>query len=112
MGLLIKVWLLISGLYCRAKMYEDSQGAIEEASSLVEELEPEGREQSDSSHSATSLNSAFDQTLSGGNGVDVLRADIWTQVSDLGSTSLFADALAAWLSCSGTRLSRGRPRTL
>lgn len=37
--ILTKVWLLIAGLYRRASLYDDAEGAIEEASKLVESLE-------------------------------------------------------------------------
>lgn len=36
---LIKVWLLIAGFYRRARMYDDSRGAIEEAHKLAQKLE-------------------------------------------------------------------------
>lgn len=37
--ILVKVWLLISGFYRRASMYEDARGAIEEADKLVSILD-------------------------------------------------------------------------
>ncbi len=36
LGLLVRCWLLISGLYRRAGLYEDAAGAVDEASRLVE----------------------------------------------------------------------------
>ncbi|CAG8981845.1 hypothetical protein HYALB_00013654 [Hymenoscyphus albidus] len=40
-AILVKVWLLISGFYRRASMFEDSRGAIQEAQKLVEGVEEE-----------------------------------------------------------------------
>ncbi|TVY68718.1 putative cargo-transport protein, partial [Lachnellula suecica] len=40
-AILVKVWLLISGFYRRAVLFEDARGAIEEAQKLVKSLESE-----------------------------------------------------------------------
>ncbi|TVY92513.1 putative cargo-transport protein [Lachnellula willkommii] len=40
-AILVKVWLLISGFYRRASMFDDAKGAIEEAQKLVEAMESE-----------------------------------------------------------------------
>ncbi|KAK7937936.1 uncharacterized protein PG986_014804 [Apiospora aurea] len=41
LGCLIKVWLMISGFYRRADMWQDSHGALEEAKKLVDSLQAE-----------------------------------------------------------------------
>ncbi|TVY26395.1 putative cargo-transport protein [Lachnellula hyalina] len=40
-AILVKVWLLVSGFYRRASMFDDAKGAIEEAQKLVEAMESE-----------------------------------------------------------------------
>ncbi|KAF2714972.1 filamentation protein-like protein [Pleomassaria siparia CBS 279.74] len=47
--LLVGIWIFISGLYRRAEMYEDAQGAVNEALKLAETFEGEVAQQSSTS---------------------------------------------------------------
>ncbi|TQS39449.1 hypothetical protein Golomagni_00023 [Golovinomyces magnicellulatus] len=44
--ILIRIWLLISGFYRRASMYDDAQGAIDEARLLADKIESEDLQES------------------------------------------------------------------
>ena len=39
LSLLLKLWLVIGGIYRRAKLYEDAQGAVEEALKIIRDIE-------------------------------------------------------------------------
>ncbi|KAI9835383.1 MAG: hypothetical protein M1838_005312 [Thelocarpon superellum] len=76
LGLLVDVWLLIAGLYRRAKMYEDAKGATDEASELVNGLASAtgaAKSQDDAAEFAK------DRPRGGGKRVEELWADIWAE---------------------------------
>lgn len=76
-SLLVNVWLVISGLYVRAAMYEDAKGAVDEAYKLAQGLEAEVA-QLDASARAFAAKS-----WGGGKSVEELWGDVWAQVSQL-----------------------------
>jgi cargo-transport protein YPP1 len=67
---LIKVWLLIAGLYRRASMYDDAREAVDEATKLVDGLEIE------ISKDASSSRAFGDPGWEGGKSVEELRGDV------------------------------------
>ncbi|KAL9117826.1 MAG: hypothetical protein Q9187_005630 [Circinaria calcarea] len=74
---LLKVWLLISGLYRRAKLYDDSQGALDEAFKHVKSIEIAVADQDSSAH-------AFEQPGWGGvKCVEELWADVYAEKGNL-----------------------------
>ena len=75
--LLVKVWLLIAGLYRRASMYEDAQGAIIEAFKLVKRIEAVIASQ----HS--SAQAFADPGWSGLKSVEELWADAYSEKGNL-----------------------------
>ena len=79
-GLLTKVWLLIAGLYRRAKMSEDAKGAIDEATELIEELDPmmRGRRSNTQSYGAVEITEG--QRWGSVKHVEELWADVWAEV--------------------------------
>jgi cargo-transport protein YPP1 len=74
-AILVKVWLLVSGFYRRAALYDDAKGAIEEAQKLVQSVDVEVF--SDSTGSQTTSH----QGWGGGKGVKELWADVSSEVS-------------------------------
>ena len=74
-GILIKVWLLISGFYRRAELYDDSKGAIDEAYKLAEGLEL------DVSRDMSGNVSIYDGGWGNLKCVEELWGDIWSEVS-------------------------------
>ncbi|KAI9841489.1 MAG: hypothetical protein M1837_000650 [Sclerophora amabilis] len=72
-GLLIKIWLLIAGLYRRAQVYDDARGAVEEAFKLAEGLEMEASRDSSASRFID------DPGWGGGKSVEELLADVWAE---------------------------------
>ena len=93
-SILVNVWLLISGFYRRAKLYEDARGAIEEANSLVQSIETEILRD-------TSGNLSVDEAgWGGGKSVAKLWADVYSEVI---INSRFRDSTnrPAWLSRGG-----------
>lgn len=74
-GLLVKIWLFIAGLYVRADLYDDASDAITQAARLVEIFEAE---KSSIKLSARALNS---KGWGGGASVDELWANVWSAVS-------------------------------
>ncbi|KAI9729956.1 MAG: hypothetical protein M1834_006154 [Cirrosporium novae-zelandiae] len=72
-GVLIKIWLLIAGLYRRANMFEDARGACDEAESLIERVESLVAVQDSSAR-------GFAEASWGGNkSVDELWSDLFTE---------------------------------
>ncbi|KAF2736928.1 filamentation protein-like protein [Polyplosphaeria fusca] len=70
--ILIGIWIFISGLYTRAGMFEDAQGAVTEALKLVESFESEIAQE-------TSSSKAFaDRGWGGGKSVEELWADAFS----------------------------------
>ncbi|KAF2262074.1 hypothetical protein CC78DRAFT_326436 [Lojkania enalia] len=68
-SVLVAVWIFISGLYSRAGMYEDAEGAVKEALKLVENFEAEVAQ-------LTSSSKAFaDRGWGGGKSIEELWAD-------------------------------------
>lgn len=73
-SILIKVWLLISGFYRRAAMYDDAKGAIEEAQKLVHGIETDVAKD----HSG---NVSVDHAgWAGGKSVGELWGDVYSEV--------------------------------
>ncbi|KAF2275185.1 filamentation protein-like protein [Westerdykella ornata] len=75
--LLIDIWIFISGLYARAGMYDDAQGAVAEAFKLVESLEAEASP--DSSGSKALAHRGW----GGARSIDRLWADVYAARGDL-----------------------------
>lgn len=73
-SLLIKVWLFIAGLYTRAAMFNDASGAVDEAFKLADGFELE------LAHESSSSRAFADKGWGGGQSVEQLWADVWTQV--------------------------------
>lgn len=75
-SLLIEVWLHIAGQYTRSELFEDAEGAIDEAHKLVEELQQAVAREDCSAK-------AFDEKgWGGGRSVNKLWADVWAEVRD------------------------------
>lgn len=74
MSLLVKIWIFISGLYTRAEMYEDANGAVSEALNLVEAFEAEVAQESSTSKVFA------DRGWGGGRSVEELWADAFNAV--------------------------------
>lgn len=73
-SLLIEVWLHIAGQYTRSELFEDAEGAIDEAYKLVEELQQVVAREDCSAK-------AFDEKgWGGGRSVNRLWADVWAEV--------------------------------
>ncbi|KAL2068293.1 hypothetical protein VTL71DRAFT_16391 [Oculimacula yallundae] len=72
-AILVKVWLLISGFYRRASMYEDARGALEEAENLVRSAEI------DVSKDTTGNVSINNAGWGGGKTVQQLWADVYSE---------------------------------
>lgn len=76
-AILVKVWLLVSGFYRRASMYDDAKGGIEEAHKLVKKLEE------DVSRDTTGQVSVDHPGWGGGKSVAELWGDVFSEVSNL-----------------------------
>ncbi|KAG9685776.1 hypothetical protein KCU86_g11053, partial [Aureobasidium melanogenum] len=90
-SLLIEVWLHIAGQYIRSELFEDAEGAIDEAHKLVEELQQAVAREDCSAK-------AFDEKgWGGGHSVNRLWADVWAERGALAAAkSRPHDALAAY----------------
>ena len=75
-AILVKVWLLVSGFYRRASLYEDAKGGIEEAYKLVKKLED------DISRDTTGHVSIDHPGWGGGKSVAELWGDVFSEVSN------------------------------
>jgi hypothetical protein len=73
-AILVKVWLLISGFYRRASMYEDAKGAVVEAQKLVQGVE------ADVSKDTTGNVSLDHPGWGGGKSVGELWGDVFSEV--------------------------------
>lgn len=73
-SILVKVWLLISGFYRRASMYDDARGAIAEAQKLVQTVEAE------ISSDTTGTLSTSKSGWGGGKSVNELWGDVFSEV--------------------------------
>ncbi|KAI9714732.1 MAG: hypothetical protein M1820_000021 [Bogoriella megaspora] len=80
-SLLVKVWLFIAGLYTRAVLRDDAQGAIDEAQKLVEGLE------SQVSLDASSSRAFSEHGWGLGQSVDELWADVFAERGALAEAS-------------------------
>ncbi|KAI9700308.1 MAG: hypothetical protein M1836_002323 [Candelina mexicana] len=88
-GLLVKVWLVVAGLYRRSVLYEDAKGAIDEAYKLVEGLEIEVAKTDSSSRAFA------ERGWGGGKSIDHLWGDVWAERGSLSQAqSSPHDALA------------------
>ena len=77
LSLLIRIWLVIAGTYRRAKMYDDAQGAVDEAFKNVKTVEALIASQNSSAH-------AFDDPGWGGlKSVEELWADVYHERGNL-----------------------------
>ena len=77
LSLLIRIWLVIAGTYRRAKMYDDAQGAVEEALKTVKTVEALIASQDSSAH-------AFEDPGWGGlKSVEELWADVYHERGNL-----------------------------
>ncbi|RKF74498.1 putative filamentation protein [Golovinomyces cichoracearum] len=76
-AILIRIWLLISGFYRRASMYDDAQGAIDEARQLADKVESEDLQDSNK----LQLTSNF--KWRGGKTVSQLWSDIYNELGYL-----------------------------
>ncbi|KAF1995121.1 filamentation protein-like protein [Amniculicola lignicola CBS 123094] len=77
MSLLVSIWVYISGLYARAKMYEDAEGAVNEALKLADAFQSEVSQES-------SASKAFaDKGWGGGSSVEELWAEAFAARGDL-----------------------------
>jgi hypothetical protein len=76
LAILVKVWLLVSGFYRRASMFEDAKGAIEEAQKLVKAVE------SDISKDISGNVSIDHAGWGGGKSVGELWGDVVSEVND------------------------------
>ncbi|KAF2764277.1 hypothetical protein EJ03DRAFT_386079 [Teratosphaeria nubilosa] len=68
---LVGVWLFIAGLYVRAEFYDDAQGAINEAYSLVETFEAE------KAAASANARTLFEKGWGAGKSVDALWGDVY-----------------------------------
>ncbi|KAI5364889.1 Putative tetratricopeptide-like helical domain superfamily [Septoria linicola] len=78
-GVLIKTWLFVSGLYLRADSYDDAQNAVEHATKLVESLENEFA----SSEDGVNAQRLFEKGWGGSKSIDELWADVWSTKAHL-----------------------------
>ena len=77
LSLLLKIWIFIAGLYRRAKMYDDAQGAVDEAFKHVKSIESSVAAQGSSAR-------AFDTPGWGGlKSVEELWADVYAEKGNL-----------------------------
>ena len=78
-AILVKVWLLVSGFYRRASLYDDAKGGIEEAHKLVKSLEE------DVSRDTSGHVSITYPGWGGGKSVAELWGDVFSEVSNRNS---------------------------
>ncbi|KAI9712886.1 MAG: hypothetical protein M1812_006755 [Candelaria pacifica] len=76
-GLLVKVWLVVAGLYRRSALYEDAKGAADEAYKLVDGLEVEASKKDSSSRAFA------ERGWGGGKSIDHLWGDVWAERGNL-----------------------------
>lgn len=76
-SLLLEVWLLIAGLYRRAKLYDDAQGALDEAFKQVKSVEAA------ISQGNSSAQAFEEQSWGGVKSVEELWADAYTEKGNL-----------------------------
>lgn len=94
-AILVKVWIIISGFYRRAGMYDDATGAIEEAHKLVQSVDTEV------SSDTTGTLSPSSTSWGGGKSVNELWADVCTEVGTLplSISEHKVTVRPAWCSC-------------
>ncbi|KAK4543073.1 hypothetical protein LTR36_005850 [Oleoguttula mirabilis] len=78
-GVLVKLWLFIAGLYIRAELHDDANGAIQEAFAFVETLE------ADKGAQHANARKLFEKGWGGGKSVDELWGDVWSAKGNLAS---------------------------
>jgi hypothetical protein len=84
-AILVKVWLLVSGFYRRAFLYDDAKGSIEEAHKLVKSLEE------DVSRDTSGHVSITYPGWGGGKNVAELWGDVFSEVSNSQFTLVIFD---------------------
>lgn len=77
-GVLVQTWLFIAGLYIRAEMYDDAQSALDHAAKFSDMLEVELA----GSESGSNARRLFHKGWGGGDSIDALHADVWSNVSN------------------------------
>ena len=75
-GVLIKTWLFVAGLYMRAESYDDAQNALDHASKLVESSEVEFA----ATGEGINARRLYEKGWGGSQSVDALWADVWSTV--------------------------------
>lgn len=75
LAILVKVWLLVSGFYRRASMFDDAKGAVEEAQKLVAAME------TGVSKDASGNISIDNPGWGGGKSIGALWGDVFSEVS-------------------------------
>ncbi|KAF7189889.1 putative cargo-transport protein ypp1 [Pseudocercospora fuligena] len=81
-GVLIKTWLFVAGLYIRADSSDDAENALEHALKLVEGLEKELAACED----GINARRLFEKGWGGGKSIDDLWADVWSTKAFLASS--------------------------
>ncbi|KAK5120029.1 hypothetical protein LTR85_007105 [Meristemomyces frigidus] len=76
-GVLVKVWLFVAGLYIRAELHDDATAAIQEAFAFAETME------ADKVARHANAKRLFEKGWGGGKSVDELWADVWSAKGDL-----------------------------
>ncbi|CAK1366178.1 hypothetical protein CB0940_09396 [Cercospora beticola] len=81
-GVLIKTWLFVAGLYLRADSAEDAENAVERASKLVESLEVEIGSGAD----GINAQRLFEKGWGSSKSIDELWADVWSAKAHIASS--------------------------
>ena len=82
-GILIKLWLFVAGLYIRADLHEDASGTMEEAGKLVETLEL------DKAAYHANARRLYEKGWGGAKSVDELWADVYSAVSNISAPTAY-----------------------
>jgi tetratricopeptide (TPR) repeat protein len=80
-GVLIKTWLFVAGLYMRAESYDDAENAVDQALKLTESSEAEYAAAGD----GVNARRLYEKGWGGSKSIDELWADVWSTVSGIGS---------------------------
>lgn len=81
-AVLMKIWLMISGFYRRAEMFEDAKGAVAEAQKIAQSIEADAsKESGDVGKKSSGSASLRDPGWAGKKSIEELWADVWCEVS-------------------------------